>query len=97
LASDTPEPTAIIDAQSDSPYSKGMEIPLSPDLQAKLARMAAEQGRQSQELVIEAVERMVDYGQWFLSEVEKGLAVADRGEFIDHEDVKKLIDRRYPG
>jgi predicted transcriptional regulator len=30
-------------------------------------------------------------------EVDKGLAAADRGELIDHEDVGKLIDRRYPG
>jgi len=74
-----------------------MEIRLTPDLQAKLTRLAAEQGRESQELVIEAVERMVNYDEWFLGEVEKGLAAADRGEFIDHEDVKKLIDRRYPG
>jgi predicted transcriptional regulator len=25
------------------------------------------------------------------------LAAADRGELIDHEDIGKLIDRRYPG
>jgi predicted transcriptional regulator len=29
--------------------------------------------------------------------VEKGLAAADRGEFIEHEERSKLIDRRYPG
>jgi predicted transcriptional regulator len=39
----------------------------------------------------------VNYDEWFFQEVEKGLAAADRGEFVDHEDVKKLIDRRYPG
>ena len=47
--------------------------------------------------MLEAVERMVNYDEWFLQEVEKGIAAADRGEFVDHEDVKKLIDRRYRG
>jgi len=29
--------------------------------------------------------------------VKKGLAAADHDEFIDHEEVGKLIDTRYPG
>jgi predicted transcriptional regulator len=74
-----------------------MEVRLNPDLQAKLTRLAAQQGRDSEALVVEAVERLVSYDEWFLQEVEKGLAAADRGEFVDHEDVRKLIDRRYPG
>jgi len=74
-----------------------VEVNLNPDLQAKLSRMAAEQGRATESLVQEAVERMVDYDEWFLREVEKGLAAADRGEFVDHADVRKLIDSRFPG
>jgi predicted transcriptional regulator len=74
-----------------------MEVRLNPDLQAKLTRLATQQGRDSESLVVEAVERMVNYDEWFLQEVEKGLAAADRGELIDHEDIRKLIDSRYPG
>jgi predicted transcriptional regulator len=74
-----------------------MEVKLSPELQAKLDGMATQQGRDSASLVHEAVERMVNYEEWFAQEVEKGLAAADRGEFIDHEEIKKLIDSRYPG
>ena len=74
-----------------------MEIQLAPDIQAKLARLAAERGTDAQTLVQEAIERLVDYDEWFLREVEKGLAAADRGEFIEHEDIKKMIDRRFPG
>ena len=43
-----------------------------------------------------AVERVVDYDAWFITEVEKGLAAADRGEFTDHEAIPALIDSRYP-
>jgi len=74
-----------------------MEVDFSPDVQAKLSRLAAEQGRDAQSLVQEAVERLVDYDEWIIGQVEKGLAAADRGEFIEHEEVRKLIDRRYPG
>jgi predicted transcriptional regulator len=74
-----------------------MEVNLGPDLQAKLSRLASESGRDPQALVHEAIERFVDYDEWFLREVESGLAAADRGEFVDHEDIGKLINRRYPG
>jgi len=72
-------------------------VRLNPDLHAKLNRLATQQGRDSESLVVEAVERMVNYDEWFMQEVEKGLAAADRGEFVDHEEIRKLIDRRYPG
>jgi predicted transcriptional regulator len=74
-----------------------MDVPFNPDLQAKLSRLAAEQGRASESLVVEAVERRVNYEEWFLGEVDKGLAAAERGEFVDHADVRKMIDERYPG
>jgi predicted transcriptional regulator len=74
-----------------------MEVDLAPDLEAKLTRLAAEQGRDTRALVREAVERLVNYDKWFFREVEKGLAAADRGELIDHEEIGKLIARRYPG
>ena len=74
-----------------------MDVPLNSDLETKLSRLAAQQGRASEALVIEAVERMVNYDEWFLREVDKGLGAADRGELIDHTDVRKMIDERYPG
>jgi predicted transcriptional regulator len=40
---------------------------------------------------------MVSYDEWFLREVGKGIEAADRGELRNHEEVRKLIDRRYPG
>jgi predicted transcriptional regulator len=74
-----------------------MEIRLNSDLQAKLAQLASQQGRDTEALVVEAVERMVNYDEWFIREVEKGIAAADRGEFIEHSEVGKRINQRYPG
>lgn len=72
-----------------------MEVHLTPDLEAKSSRLATHQGRAAEVLVQEAVERLVDYDDWFLQEVDKGLAVADRGEFVEHLAIRELIDSRY--
>jgi predicted transcriptional regulator len=74
---------------------QSMEVPLSPDLHGELDNLAAQQGRSSQTLVAEAVEDMLNYDDWLAREVEKGLATADRGELVDHQSVKKVIEKRY--
>jgi len=74
-----------------------MEVHFPDELQAKVTRLAAEQGRNAEALVQEAVERFVDFDEWFTREVEKGLEAADRGEFIEHEEIGKLIESQYPG
>jgi predicted transcriptional regulator len=75
-----------------------MEIELSPELQAKLDRIASEQGRDTKSLVKEAVERLVGYDEWFLRQVEIGLAQADRGELLEDNEVaarmENLITRK---
>jgi predicted transcriptional regulator len=42
-----------------------MEVRFNPELQAKLSSLAAERGRDSEALVVEAVERLVNYDAWF--------------------------------
>jgi predicted transcriptional regulator len=73
-----------------------MEVHLSPTLESQLAQVAAERGTDAETLAKEAIERFLDYDAWFLREVDKGLAAADRGEFVEHDDVRKMSDSRYP-
>jgi hypothetical protein len=49
-----------------------VDVHFNPDLQDKLLRMTARQGRAAERLVEEAVVRLVDYDEWFLKEVDKG-------------------------
>jgi predicted transcriptional regulator len=70
-----------------------MEVPLNPDVVAKLARLAAERGRDTEGLATEAIERFVDYDEWFINEVEKGLAQVERGEVLTHEKVGARIEK----
>lgn len=71
-----------------------MEVSLSMDVQAKLARIALERGTDAQALAREAIERLVNYDDWFLSEVDKGLAQIERGETLPHEEVVSRIEQR---
>jgi predicted transcriptional regulator len=68
-----------------------MEVRLNLDTQAKLARIAAERGYDAEMLAIEAIERFVNYDEWFTSEVETGLAQIERGEVLSHEEVGERI------
>jgi predicted transcriptional regulator len=43
--------------------------------------------------VQEAVQRLVDYDQWFVCEVEKGLAQIERGEVVEHEEVGARLEK----
>jgi predicted transcriptional regulator len=70
-----------------------MEVQFSADLQTKLSRIALEQGRDSAALVVEAVERMVNYGEWFLAEVDRGLAQIESGQTLSHEEVGARLDK----
>ncbi|MGA8025615.1 MAG: hypothetical protein WB992_00605 [Bryobacteraceae bacterium] len=71
-----------------------MEIDLNPDVQAKLGRMAAARGSNAEILAREAIERFVDYDEWFIGEVEKGLASIGRGELLSHEEVRERTEKR---
>ena len=78
-----------------------MELPLPPDLQTRLTRLAAHRGSDPETLAREAVERFVDYDEWFAGEVEKGLASIERGATISHGEVgvrlEALLEKRSRG
>ena len=71
-----------------------MEVNFSPEKEALLHQLAARTGKDTAALVQEAVDRLLDYDEWFIQEVEKGLAQANRGELIDHEEVVNRIEKR---
>ncbi len=70
-----------------------MEVHISPDLLAKLERIATERGGNTETLAREAIERFVDYDGWFMREVEKGLAQIERGEVLSHDEVGSRIEQ----
>jgi len=73
-----------------------MEVHIPAELVEKIDRMAMQQGRNSESLVAEALARYVAYDEWFLREAAKGIEAADRGALIDHAEIRRRIERRYP-
>jgi predicted transcriptional regulator len=73
-----------------------MEVFFSENLETKISRLAAQQGRDSNSIVVEAVERLVDYDEWFLCEVEKGLTQVEGKQTLSHEEVGRRLDRFMP-
>jgi predicted transcriptional regulator len=56
------------------------EVRLNPELEAKLVRIAAESGHGAETPIEEAVERFVDYDEWFSRQEEEGLNAGARTE-----------------
>jgi predicted transcriptional regulator len=71
-----------------------MEVNLSPDLEGKLSRAAGRRGISTELLIREAIERAVDYDDWFIREVERGLAQVDAGEILTHESVGARLEQK---
>ena len=60
----------------------------------KLDRLARSTGRPRSWIVNRAIEQYVDHEDWFVAEVGKGIAAADRGELIQHDRVVAEARRR---
>ena len=72
-----------------------MEVHLSPELQAKVERAAAESKRGAEEYIQQLVEHYVDHDAWFRQQVTTSLHQLDRGEFLTHEDVGARIEQMF--
>jgi predicted transcriptional regulator len=66
-----------------------MEVEFSPDLQARLAHRAAQQGLQPDEVVREVVARYFEEEDRFIEAARRGEAALDRGDVLTHEQVGK--------
>lgn len=70
-----------------------MEVPLQPDKEAQLAQIAAQRGLKTDELAQEVLSRYLEDDRHFIEAVDIGLTAADRGQFVEHEKVRKRLDR----
>lgn len=70
-----------------------MEVPLQPDKEAQLAQIAAQRGLRTDELAQEVLSRYLDDDRHFIEAVNLGVAAAERGQFVEHEEVGKRLDQ----
>ena len=74
-----------------------MEVQFPPEKEARLQDVAIRTGRQPSQLVIEAVDRMLEYDARFIESVEAGRAAAGRGELLEHDEVVARIEGMFRG
>jgi predicted transcriptional regulator len=71
-----------------------MVLHLSRALEGKLAAAARRRGVSVEALAHEALERALDYDEWFIGEIESGLAQAETGQALTHEAVGARLARK---
>jgi predicted transcriptional regulator len=70
-----------------------MEVHLPQSQEAQLNDLAAQTGRRTDDLVQEAVARMLAHNDWFKAQVQIGIDQIARGEFIEEEEMDARIER----
>jgi predicted transcriptional regulator len=68
-----------------------MEIRLQPDKEAQLAQIAAQRGLKTDELAQQVLSHYLEDDTRFIQAVNIGMAAAERGDFVEHEDVGKKL------
>ena len=72
-----------------------MEVHFTPEQQAQLAQIATKAGTVPERLVTSVVTRYLDEEARFLAAVEKGIAAAERGEFIEEEEMDARLEAMF--
>jgi predicted transcriptional regulator len=70
-----------------------MEVHFTPEQEARLTQIAASSGTAAEELVKDAALRLLEDDAHFRAAVQEGIAQADRGEFIEEEEMNARFEK----
>ena len=70
-----------------------MEVHLPQNQESQLNELAIQTGRGTDDLVQEAVGRLLAHTEWFKQQVKVGIDQIARGEFIEEEEMDSRIER----
>lgn len=70
-----------------------MEVHFTPEQEARLHQVATRTGRNPEQVVEDAVDRMLEYDERFIAAVEKGRASARKGGLLEHDEVVDRIEQ----
>jgi predicted transcriptional regulator len=75
------------------PRLAGVEVHFTPEQEAQLSEIASHAGTDTERLVKGAALRLLKQDIRFRAAVREGMAQADRGEFIEEEEMEARIER----
>lgn len=70
-----------------------MEVILPHNQESQLNELALKTGRRTDDLVQEAVARLLAHNDWFKQQVQVGIDQIARGEFIEEDEMDARIER----
>lgn len=70
-----------------------MEVPFTAEQEARLAQMATKSGTDAPQLVRDAALRLLEEEAQLRAAVREGIAQADRGEFIEEEEMDARFEQ----
>ena len=70
-----------------------MEVNFTPEQEARLSQLATHAGTDPEHLVKDVALRLLTEDEQFRAAVREGIAAADRGEFIEHDEVWANIEK----
>jgi len=70
-----------------------MEVHLSPEQEAELSELASRKGRDADTLAQEVLDFYMKHEARFVEAVKRGIASADRGDLIEHDEALARIGR----
>lgn len=83
-----------VDSRPVSLYAESvMEIHFTPEQEAQLSAIAAHSGTDAEDLMKDAALRLVEEAAKFRAAVREGIEPADRGEFVEHEEVWANVEK----
>ncbi len=83
-----------VDTEQHVPYrERHMEVHLPQQQEVQLNDLAARTGRGTDELVQEAVARLLAHNEWFKEQVQVGIDQIARGEFIEEDEMDARLQR----
>ena len=69
-----------------------MEVHLPQQQELQLNDLAAQTGRGTDELVQEAVSRLLAHNEWFKQQMQLGIDQTARGEFIEEDEMAARVE-----
>lgn len=72
-----------------------MEIHLTPEQEAQVSQIATQTGTDAEQLVKDAALRLLEEDARFRAAVRKSIDQADRGEFIEEEEMDARLERMF--
>jgi RHH-type rel operon transcriptional repressor/antitoxin RelB len=68
--------------------SSTLMVHLPPEIEQRLESVAQRVHRSKSTLAAEAIEEFLAVQEWQIAAIDEGIAAAERGELIPHEEVK---------